>query len=331
MNTFTLVSDFKPTGNQPDAIKEIIHNVQNGISEQVLLGVTGSGKTFTIANVIEHLQKPSLVISHNKTLAAQLYQEFREFFPNNAVSYFVSYYDYYQPEAYIPSTNTYIEKETDINEEIDKLRLAATTNILTRKDTIVVASVSSIYNIGSPKEYGNFVLMLTPMTERQYIIQRLVQLQYERNDYSFSRGTFRVRGDSIDIFPAYEDIAVRWGNHKYITRFNPLTGKSIEKLPSTMIYPAKHYMTDPASYSSVFSKIEKDMDLQEKKFKKEKRFIEAQRIREKVTYDLEMIHEIGYVNGIENYSRYFDGREPGEQPYTLLDYFNKDWLLIIDE
>jgi excinuclease ABC subunit B len=331
MNTFTLVSDFKPTGNQPDAIKEIIHNVQNGISEQVLLGVTGSGKTFTIANVIEHLQKPSLVISHNKTLAAQLYQEFREFFPNNAVSYFVSYYDYYQPEAYIPSTNTYIEKETDINEEIDKLRLAATTNILTRKDTIVVASVSSIYNIGSPKEYGNFVLMLTPMTERQYIIQRLVQLQYERNDYSFSRGTFRVRGDSIDIFPAYEDIAVRWGNHKYITRFNPLTGKSIEKLPSTMIYPAKHYMTDPASYSSVFSKIEKDMDLQEKKFKKEKRFIEAQRIREKVTYDLEMIHEIGYVNGIENYSRYFDGREPGEPPYTLLDYFNKDWLLIIDE
>ncbi len=334
---FTLHSDFKPTGDQPEAIAALIKNLQNKKAEQVLLGVTGSGKTFTLANVIQEIQKPTLIISHNKTLAAQLYQEFRDFFPKNAVSYFVSYYDYYQPEAYIPTTDTYIEKETEINEEIDKLRLAATTNILTRKDTIIVASVSCIYNIGSPKEYGNFVLELKPgmKVTRESIFDRLVQLQYERNDYGFHRSTFRVRGGTIDLFPAYMDTSIRiLLDEKGISsleEIDPLTGKKLQILPATVIYPAKHYMTNPASYKSVFKHIEEDMRAQVAKFKSEGKLIEAQRIEQKVTYDLEMINEMGYVNGIENYSRYFDGRQPGEPPYSLLDYFTHDWLLIIDE
>lgn len=341
MNKFKLHSDFKPTGDQPEAIDALVGNLSSGVDEQVLLGVTGSGKTFTLANVIDKIQKPTLIISHNKTLAAQLYQEFRDFFPENAVSYFVSYYDYYQPEAYIPQTDTYIEKETEINEEIDKLRLAATTNLLTRSDTIIVASVSCIYNIGSPKEYGNFVLELKSGMKiaRESIFERLVQLQYERSDYGFHRSTFRVRGDTIDIFPAYEDVAIRivfdMDKLAAITKLDPLTGNTIENLSGTVIYPAKHYMTDPKSYKKVFSEIEADMAEQEKRFKNAHKYIEAQRIREKVTYDLEMINEIGYVNGIENYSRYFDGRKPGEPPYSLLDYFKEvagnDWLLFIDE
>jgi excinuclease ABC subunit B len=338
---FTLHSDFKPTGDQPEAIDALIKNLRAKKREQVLLGVTGSGKTFTLANVIQSVQKPTLIISHNKTLAAQLYQEFRDFFPKNAVSYFVSYYDYYQPEAYIPTTDTYIEKETEINEEIDKLRLAATTNILTRKDTIIVASVSCIYNIGSPKEYGNFVLELAPSMKvsRESIFDRLVQLQYERNDYGFHRSTFRVRGDTIDIFPAYEDTAIRLiyqsDQLNQLIKLDPLTGKTIEILPGIVIYPAKHYMTNPASYKNVFKEIESDMRAQVAKFKSEGKLIEAQRIEQKVTYDLEMINEMGYVNGIENYSRYFDGRKPGQPPYTLLDYFKEaagdNWLLFIDE
>lgn len=338
---FHLVSDFKPTGDQPQAIASLIENYEKNVPEQVLLGVTGSGKTFTMAHVIEKLQRPTLIISHNKTLAGQLYQEFRDFFPDNAVSYFVSYYDYYQPEAYIPQTNTYIEKETEINEEIDKLRLAATTNLLTRSDTIVVASVSCIYNIGSPKEYGHFVLELAPgvRVTRESIMERLIDLQYERNDYGFHRGAFRVRGNAIDIFPAYEDMGLRvtMGESavQSIDRRDPLTGKKIEDLPAIVIYPAKHYMTDPASYKTVFPQIEKDMAEQVKKFKAEGKFIEAQRLQERVTYDLEMIQEVGFVNGIENYSRYFDGRKPGEPPYSLLDYFKeatgKDWLLMVDE
>ena len=345
---FTLHSDFQPTGDQPEAIFALTKNLENKKTEQVLLGVTGSGKTFTLANVIQKIQRPTLVISHNKTLAAQLYQEFRDFFPENAVSYFVSYYDYYQPEAYIPQTDTYIEKETEINQEIDKLRLAATTNILTRRDTIIVASVSCIYNIGSPKEYGNFVLELAPgmNVSRESIFERLIQLQYERNDYGFHRSTFRVRGSTIDIFPAYEDTAIRiifspaspaGGLDKLdkLDKFDPLTGRTIENLPGTVIYPAKHYMTNPASYKSVFKEIEADMHTQVKKFTSEGKHIEAQRIEQKVTYDLEMINEMGYVNGIENYSRYFDGRAPGQPPYTLLDYFKQaagdDWLLFIDE
>lgn len=338
---FTLHSDYKPTGDQPEAITRLIKNITEKKKEQVLLGVTGSGKTFTLANVIRRIQKPTLIISHNKTLAAQLYQEFRDFFPDNAVSYFVSYYDYYQPEAYIPTTDTYIEKETEVNEEIDKLRLAATTNILTRKDTIIVASVSCIYNIGSPKEYGNFVLELKPgmRVSRESIFDRLVSLQYERNDYGFHRSTFRVRGNSIDLFPAYMDTSIRIVMNErgitFLEEIDPLTGKKLQDLPGTVIYPAKHYMTNPASYTGVFREIEADMAAQIAKFKSEGKLIEAQRIQQKVTYDLEMINEMGYVNGIENYSRYFDGRAPGQPPYTLLDYFKeaagKDWLLVIDE
>ncbi len=341
MKKFVLESPFTPTGDQPEAISALTAGIQNGNREQVLLGVTGSGKTYTIASVIAAVQKPTLVISHNKTLAAQLYQEFRDFFPKNAVSYFVSYYDYYQPEAYVPQTDTYIEKETEINEEIDKLRLAATTNILTRPDTIVVASVSCIYNIGSPKEYGHFVLELKPgmRVARKSIFDRLIDLQYERSDYGFHRSTFRVRGDTIDIFPAYEDTAIRLVTTDdkivQLVKLDPLTGKTIEELPATVIYPAKHYMTDPTKYQSVFSQIREDLAKQIAYFKSQNKLIEAQRIQQRVNFDLEMISEMGFVNGIENYSRYFDGRNPGDPPYTLLDYFDEasgnDWLLVIDE
>jgi excinuclease ABC subunit B len=291
--------------------------------------------------MIENLQVPALIISHNKTLAAQLYQEFRDFFPDNAVSYFVSYYDYYQPEAYIPSTDTYIEKATAINEEIDKLRLAATMNILTRKDTIIVASVSCIYNIGSPKEYGNFVLELMPgmKIHRESIFERLVSLQYGRNDYGFSRSTFRVRGPVIDIYPAYTDSSIRIVMNENgiedLEEIDPLTGVTISHMEKVMIYPAKHYMTNPTTYKSVFKQIEADMRTQVHRFQKEHKLIEAQRIEQKITYDLEMIQEMGYVNGIENYSRYFDGRDAGEPPFSLLDYYKEaygnDWLLCVDE
>ena len=341
MSLFQLESSYKPTGDQPDAINKLMHGLKSGMEEQVLVGVTGSGKTFTMANVIQQISRPTLIISHNKTLAAQLYQEFRDYFPHNAVSYFVSYYDYYQPEAYIPTTDTYIEKETEINEEIDKLRLAATTNLLTRKDTIIVASVSCIYNIGSPREYGHFVLELgvgLPQT-REQIMENLVRLQYERNDYGFHRGAFRVRGDVIDIFPAYEGTSLRVtlqnGVISALDRRDPLTGKQLELLPKTFIYPAKHYMTDPSKYKEVFGRIRSDMEERVKYFKSHKKYIEAQRIQEKVTYDLEMIEELGFVNGIENYSRYFDGRNPGDPPYSMFDYFSEaaknDWLLIVDE
>jgi excinuclease ABC subunit B len=341
---FKLESSYKATGDQPEAINKLVQNISQNKKEQVLVGVTGSGKTFTMANVINRLQKPALIISHNKTLAAQLYQEFRDFFPTNAVSYFVSYYDYYQPEAYIPHTDTYIEKETDINEEIDKLRLAATANILTRPDTIVVASVSSIYNIGSPREYGHFVLELKPGIKiiRESILERLIQLQYERNDYGFHRSTFRVRGDTIDIFPAYEDTSIRIViSNNIITeldKLDPLTGNILETLNAAVIYPAKHYMTDPTGYKEVFELIRSDLEGQVSTFKKEGKLIEAQRINQRVNYDLEMIQEMGYVNGIENYSRYFDGRAPGSPPYSLFDYFSEatgnnlnNWLLFIDE
>lgn len=341
MKKFSLESPFQPTGDQPQAIEAITAGLKNGMHEQVLLGVTGSGKTFTIANVIKNIQKPALIISHNKTLAAQLYQEFREFFPNNSVNYFVSYYDYYQPEAYIPHTDTYIEKETEINEEIDKLRLAATANLLTRTDTIIIASVSCIYNIGSPREYGHFVLELKKGMKitRENIFDRLIQLQYERNNYGFHRGTFRVRGETIDLFPAYEDTSLRMvvsGNTLTgLEVLDPLTGKKIETLDTSVIYPAKHYMTDPNKHKHVFNEIREDLAKQVEVFKKQQKFIEAQRIEQRVNFDLEMINEMGYVNGIENYSRYFDGRQPGDPPYTLFDYYEEavknDWLLVIDE
>ena len=338
---FQLVSDYQPTGDQPQAITQLTDNINRKIAEQVLLGVTGSGKTFTMANVVAQLNRPTLVVSHNKTLAAQLYQEFKSFFPKNAVSYFVSYYDYYQPEAYIPQSDTYIEKETEINEEIDKLRLAATTNLLTRKDTLVVASVSCIYNIGSPKEYGSFILEMRAGMEvtRESILARLINLQYERSDYGFHRGTFRVRGDTVDIFPAYEDTAIRIEHDgkrvTMIRKIDPLTGNTIEELSLYVLYPAKHYMTDPQQNKAVFKIIEADLEQQMQLFKSHQKLLEAQRIQQKVRFDLEMIQELGYVNGIENYSRYFDGRNPGDAPYTLFDYYQEtygnEWLLIIDE
>lgn len=338
---FDLQSPFTPAGDQPEAIAMLEQGLKTGLAHQVLLGVTGSGKTYTMANVIARLGRPALVISHNKTLAAQLYQEFRDFFPKNAVSYFVSYYDYYQPEAYIPQSDTYIEKETEINDQIDKLRLAATTNLLTRRDTIIVASVSCIYNIGSPREYGNFVLELKPGVKiaAASILARLTDLQYERSEYGFHRGTFRSRGEFIDLFPAYEDSAIRIGHDKdkvtTLTRLDPTTGKVIETLPIVVIYPAKHYMTDPTKHRDVFTKIQADLAEQVKWFKDRGKLLEAHRIAKRVNFDLEMISEIGYVNGIENYSRYFDNRSPGDPPYTLLDYFREpyahDWLLFIDE
>ena len=337
---FKIKSDFKPAGDQPEAIKKLTDALQKDNRHQVLLGVTGSGKTFTMANVIQNVQRPTLVISHNKTLAAQLYQEFRDFFPNNAVSYFVSYYDYYQPEAYIPQSDTYIEKEAEINEEIDKLRLAATANLLTRKDVIVVASVSCIYNIGSPREYGKFVLEIAKGVKiaQKAVVMRLSELQYDRNDYGFRRGTFRVRGESIDLFPAYQDNGVRIDieNDKItdISEFDPLTGDTVSKEDITVVYPAKHYMTDPRSYHDVFEKIRADLEIRVSELKSQEKELEAQRLTQRTNYDLEMIQEVGYVNGIENYSRYFDGRKPGEPPFTLLDYFDecsKDWFCIIDE
>ena len=337
---FKLVSDFLPTGDQPTAIKKLTKNLLNKVEHQVLLGVTGSGKTFTMANVIQNVQRPTLIISHNKTLAGQLYQEFRDFFPENQVGYFVSYYDYYQPEAYMPTTDTYIEKEVEINEEIDKLRLSATTQLLTRKDVIVVASVSCIYNLGSPVEYGKFVLELRngmPIDQKTALI-RLTDLQYSRNEFGFHRGTFRVRGESIDLFPAYVDygIHIEISNNQItaLEEFDPLTADTLKSLEITTIYPAKHYMTDPDSYDGVFTHIRQDLEKRVKELKDEGKLLEAQRISQRTNYDLEMIKEVGYVNGIENYSTYFEGRKAGDPPYTLLDYMqkcSKDWLLIIDE
>src|SRR4030043_1873245 len=345
MPQFEIVSDFKMTGDQPQAVDKLVQGLTKGFKYQTLLGVTGSGKTFAMANVIEKVQRPTLIISHNKTLAAQLYQEFRDYFPENAVSYFVSYYDYYQPEAYIPSTDTYIEKDADINELIDKLRLASTTNLLTRMDTIVVASVSCIYNIGSPLEYGHFVFEISKgvRIQRKQIVDRLIDLQYERGDFGFHRGTFRVIGESIDIYPAYQDEAVRIIlNENLIVNielFDPITGSlsTNNRLPVTnfILYPAKHNITDPTKQMSAFVQIDKELKFQLKELEKSGKTFEAHRLKQRVTHDIEMIKELGYVKGIENYSRYFDGRAPGEAPYTLLDYFShpykKDWLVFIDE
>lgn len=345
MANFSLKSDYKPTPDQQRAVDSLVEGNQKGSKYQVLLGVTGSGKTFSVANTIQQLQKPALIISHNKTLAAQLYQEFRDFFPENAVSYFVSYYDYYQPEAYIPSTDTYIEKDSDINELIDKLRLAATTNLLTRKDTIVVASVSCIYNIGSPREYGHFVFEFSEgiKISRNQIVERLISLQYERGDFGFHRGTFRVRGDTIDIYPAYQDEGVRieLGADKIqkVSFIDPVSGSLTDSNSTSshsfVLYPAKHYIMDPSDKKEVFEKIKDDLAKHVSSLKKAGKDLEAHRINQRVTYDLEMIQEVGYVKGIENYSRYFDGRKPGDPPFTLLDYFQEpykdDWLVFIDE
>ncbi|MBW7960560.1 excinuclease ABC subunit UvrB [Patescibacteria group bacterium] len=342
---FHLISSFKPTGDQPQAIEKLIEGVKKGLKNQVLLGVTGSGKTFTIANVIQKTKLPTLIISHNKTLAGQLYQEFRDFFPNNAVSYFVSYYDFYQPEAYIPTTDTYIEKEAEINERIDKLRLQSTANILTRKDVIVVASVSCIYNIGSPTEYRKHILELGigKVVDPRSVMKRLIELQYERSEFEFKRSTFRVRGNRIDIYPAYEDIGygivIEDQKVKKLEKFDPLTGQSLingrSKMTQLTIYPAKHFMTDSDAFKSAEQQIRDDLKKESETLKKQNKLVEAQRLVQRVNYDLEMIKEVGYVNGIENYSRYFDGRKIGDPPYSLVDYFNttygNDWLMVIDE
>jgi len=333
-------------GDQPQAISKLQEGISYGLKNQVLLGVTGSGKTFTMANIIKNLDMPALIISHNKTLAGQLYQEMRDFFPTNGVSYFVSYYDYYQPEAYIPQTDTYIEKEADINDLIDKLRLQATTNILTRKDTIVVASVSCIYNIGSAEEYGKFMLEIVKGEQWNFIelARRLVALQYERAEFEFKRGSFRIRGNHMDIYPAYEDFGYRVELNGQqvgsITQFDPLSGQmsqegSAQNLDRIVIYPAKQYMMDRQVFETAQEQIRHDLAIEAEELKRLGRDLEANRLVRKVTYDLEMIREVGYVNGIENYSRYFDGRKPGDPPFSLLNYFEKaygkDYLVFIDE
>ena len=334
---FQLVSKFKPCGDQPQAIKELVEGLNDGFRTQVLLGVTGSGKTFTMANVIEQVQRPALVIAHNKTLAAQLCNEFREFFPNNRVEFFVSYYDYFQPEAYIPRSDTYIEKDLAINDEIDKLRHSATASLCERRDTIVVASVSCIYGLGAPIEYYSQAVSLREgeRYDRDELIDKLIDIQYKRNDVDFIRSTFRVRGDVIDIYPAANtDIAVRvefFGDEiEKISEIDALTCKPIKYLKHTMIFPASHYVVG-GDKEAILSQILRDKEERRKFFEEQGKFIEAQRIDERVNYDVEMIREIGYCSGIENYSRYFDGREIGQPPYTLMDFFKDDYIVFIDE
>lgn len=335
---FVLHSKYKPAGDQPQAIEKLVEGIEDGLKDQVLLGVTGSGKTFTIANIIEKVQKPTLVIAHNKTLAAQLCNEFREFFPNNRVEYFVSYYDYYQPEAYIVSTDTYIEKDMSVNEDIDKLRSSATSSLLERRDTIVVASVSCIYGLGSPDEYHNLHISLREGEEvdRDELINHLIAIQYTRNDVDFKRTTFRVKGDVIDIFPANQsEMAIRvrfFGDEvEKIFEFDPVTGNMLNEVSYVAIYPATHYAVGANTLQNAIEQIEKDREEAIAKFEAEGKPIEAERIGQRVAYDIEMMKEVGYCSGIENYSRYFDGRRPGEAPYTLIDYFPKDFLTIIDE
>ncbi len=337
MAEFKLISKYQPTGDQPRAIRELTEGILRGEKFQTLLGVTGSGKTFTVAHVIANVGKPTLVISHNKTLAAQLYGELKGFFPENAVEYFLSYYDYYQPEAYVPATDTYIEKDTSINDEIDRLRLKATSSLLERDDVIVVASVSCIYGIGSPKEYAEQLLLLEvgQTIDRQEILKRLVDIYYTRNDVAFERGTFRVRGDVVEVLPAYEEDAVRielFGDQiDNICVVDPLTGEIREEKRRVAIYPAKHFVTTYPRLEAAIQGILEELEERVAYFKSQNKLIEAQRIETRTKYDIEMMREIGYCPGIENYSRYLSGRAPGERPYVLLDYFPKDFLLVIDE
>ena len=338
MNEFKLKAPYKPTGDQPQAIAELVKGFKEGNQCQTLLGVTGSGKTFTMANVIQQLQKPTLVIAHNKTLAAQLYGEFKEMFPDNAVEYFVSYYDYYQPEAYVPSTDTYIAKDSAINEEIDRLRLSATAALSERKDVIIVSSVSCIYGIGSPKDYQNMMISLRPGMEkdRDEVLRSLIDMQYDRNDMDFHRGTFRVRGDVVEIIPAYEsDVAIRvefFGDEiDRITEVDVLTGEIRRELNHIALYPASHYVVPMERILEASKAIEKEMEEQVAYFKSEDKLLEAQRISERTNFDLEMMKETGFCSGIENYSRHLAGLKPGEPPYTLMDYFGDDYLIMIDE
>lgn len=338
MEKFKIVSDYKPTGDQPEAIKALVEGINSGVKQQVLLGVTGSGKTFTMANVVEKVQKPTLVIAHNKTLAAQLCSEFKEFFPNNAVEYFVSYYDYYQPEAYVVHSDTYIEKDSSINDEIDKLRHSATSALLERRDVIIVASVSCIYGLGDPEEYKRLVVSLRTGMEksREEVLRQLVNIQYERNDINFVRGTFRVRGDIVEIFPASStDNVLRvefFGDEiERIIEVNGLTGEIIGIRQHVSIFPASHYATSSEKIEIAIKSIEKELEERVEQFKAEDKLIEAQRIQQRTMYDIEMLREVGFCQGIENYSRHITGRAPGSRPYTLIDYFPDDYLIIVDE
>ncbi|MEA1885716.1 MAG: excinuclease ABC subunit UvrB [Bacteroidota bacterium] len=335
---FKLVSGYVPTGDQPEAIKQLVDGLKSGTPYQTLLGVTGSGKTFTIANVIEQVKRPVLVLSHNKTLAAQLYGEFRQFFPDNAVEYFVSYYDYYQPEAYIPVTDTYIEKDLSINDEIEKLRLSATSSLLSgRRDVIVVSSVSCLYGIGNPEDFHSNTVHIRKgdIITRNVFLRKLVDSLYARNEMEFKRGTFRVKGDTVDIFPAYADIAVRlifWGDEiDEIELYEPLSGNTIEKLDEYIIYPANIFVTTRQRINQAIHQIQEDLVKQSAYYREIGKIPEAQRLEQRVSYDLEMIKELGYCSGIENYSRYFDGRPPGTRPFCLLDYFPDDFITVVDE
>lgn len=338
MDKFKLVSPFKPMGDQPQAIDELVHGVLSGEKAQTLLGVTGSGKTFTMANIIERVNRPTLVLAHNKILAAQLCAEFKEFFPDNAVEYFVSYYDYYQPEAYIPGKDAYIEKDSSINDEIDKLRHSATSALFERRDVIIVSSVSCIYSLGNPEEYRNSVMALRPgMTlDRDTFIEKLVDMHYERNDILFERNKFRIRGDTVEICLSTEStVGIRvefFGDEvDAVSEFNPVTGSVIRPLVYAAVYPATHYVTAPEKREKALQDIRTEMEEREAYFRSQNKFIEAQRIRERTLYDMEMISEIGYCSGVENYSRVLEGRAPGSQPFTLMDYFPKDFLLFVDE
>ncbi|NJD78148.1 MAG: excinuclease ABC subunit UvrB [Candidatus Methanoperedens sp.] len=335
--SFKLVSGFEPKGDQPKAVEKLTFGLDHGMKHQTLLGVTGSGKTFTVANVINRIQRPTLVISHNKTLAAQLYSEFKAFFPENAVEYFVSYYDYYQPEAYIPQTDTYIEKDASINEEINRMRLSATRSLFERRDVIVVASVSCIYGIGSPQEWHDMSILLRKGEEsaRKAILSRLVDMQYERNDMDFSTGKFRVRGDTVEVFPSYASNGVRielFGDEiERISEFDVLTGKTLRENEAVVIYPAKHFVMPQEKIDAAIESIEEELKERLQDLKRTGKILEAARLEQRTKFDIEMMHEIGYCQGIENYSRHMDGRRAGEPPYTLLDYFPKDYLIVIDE
>jgi excinuclease ABC subunit B len=337
MPEFKVVSDFLPTGDQPQAIDLLVEGLLAGYEHQTLLGATGTGKTYTIAKVVERVQRPTLVMVHNKTLAAQLYSEFREFFPHNAVEYYVSYYDYYQPEAYLPRSDTYIEKDADINDEINKLRLAATEALLTRRDVILVASVSAIYSIGSPEEYGREVveLRLGEIRRRDSMLRHLVAIHYDRNDVAFKRGTFRVRGDTVDVFPAYRDTAVRvefWGDTvERLTEIDPLTGEILEERQAIQIYPAKHFVTTAEAMTEAITHIEAELEGRLAELNVQDKLLEAQRLEQRTLYDIEMMREIGYCSGIENYSRHLANRKPGDPPWTLIDYFPDDFLIVLDE
>ena len=337
MPELKVVSDYQPTGDQPQAIEQLAKGIEAGDRHQVLLGVTGSGKTFSMAKVIERVQRPALILAHNKTLAAQLYQEFKEFFPNNAVEYFVSYYDYYQPEAYIPRSDTYVEKTSDVNEEIDKLRHAATRALLERKDVVIVASVSCIYGLGSPEEYGKVIVSFKKgdVVRRDRILRHLVDIQYTRNDMSLTRGTFRVRGDTLEIYPAYEEIALRvelFGDEvERITEIDPLTGEILIERTKVDVYPAKHFVTSAEKLQAAMNDIQQELEQRLAEFEEEGKLLEAARIKQRTLYDLEMLQEAGYCNGVENYSRHLARRRAGEQPWTLLDYFPDDFVMFIDE